>query len=204
MKEDILEQLVEDYFQHKGYFTRHNVKFRPARGADGDPKKDSAYSDIDVLGINPKIRGAKHVIVVSCKSWQQGFPAERYIRELKDEIKEKKQFSGRAKWKYFRELAVPKWSRAFRDKIQDLTDHDKFTYYVAVTKLNGDQAGAAKAWREYGRFKKALNNNPIEFLTAETILSELWKDKAKTMAASEVGRLLQVVKASRWNPPGKK
>ncbi len=29
MKEDILEQLVDDYLQMRGYFTRHNVKFKP-------------------------------------------------------------------------------------------------------------------------------------------------------------------------------
>ena len=28
MKEDILEQLVDDYLQAKGYFTRHNINFR--------------------------------------------------------------------------------------------------------------------------------------------------------------------------------
>lgn len=204
MKEDILEQLVEDYFQHQGYFTLHNVKFRPddARG-DYKSRKDSSPSDIDVLGINPNKRGVGRVIVVSCKSWQNGFSAERYLRELEEEERGKK-LSGRERWKYFRELAVPKWSRAFRAKIQNLTGHAKFTYYVAVTKLNGDYNSAVKAWREYGRFKKALDNNPMEFLTAKEILNKLWEDKTKTMAASEVGRLLQVVKASRWNPPGKK
>lgn len=36
MKEDILEQMVDEYLQHKGYFTRHNIKFRPA-GDHADP-----------------------------------------------------------------------------------------------------------------------------------------------------------------------
>lgn len=200
MKEDILEQLVEDYFQHQGYFTRHNVKFRPRPddpGGDYKSKKDSTPSDIDVLGINPNKRGVGRVIVVSCKSWQDGFPAERYLRELEEEGRGK-QFSGRPRWKHFRELAKPKWSRAFRAEIQNLTGSAKFTYYVAITKLNGDYNNAVKAWRECGRFKKALDNNPIEFLTAKEILNKLWEDKTKTMAASEVGRLLQVVKASGW------
>lgn len=30
-KEDILEQLVEEYLLHQGYFVRHNVKFLPRR-----------------------------------------------------------------------------------------------------------------------------------------------------------------------------
>lgn len=28
-KEDILEQIVEEYLLHAGYFVRHNLKFRP-------------------------------------------------------------------------------------------------------------------------------------------------------------------------------
>jgi hypothetical protein len=31
MKEDILEQLVDDYLRFKGFFTMHNVKFQPHR-----------------------------------------------------------------------------------------------------------------------------------------------------------------------------
>jgi hypothetical protein len=30
MKEDILEQLVDDYLKFNGFFTVHNVKFKPA------------------------------------------------------------------------------------------------------------------------------------------------------------------------------
>jgi hypothetical protein len=29
MKEDVLEQLVDDYLMHQGYFTRHNIRFKP-------------------------------------------------------------------------------------------------------------------------------------------------------------------------------
>jgi hypothetical protein len=29
VKEDVLEQIVDDYLQAQGYFTRHNIKFRP-------------------------------------------------------------------------------------------------------------------------------------------------------------------------------
>jgi hypothetical protein len=29
MKEDILEQLVDDWLQSRGYFTQHNLKFKP-------------------------------------------------------------------------------------------------------------------------------------------------------------------------------
>jgi len=29
MKEDVLEQVVDDYLKFKGYFTTHNVRFGP-------------------------------------------------------------------------------------------------------------------------------------------------------------------------------
>lgn len=51
MKEDILEQMVDEYLQHKGYFTRHNIKFRPAGDhAEYDTRQDAVHSDIDVIG----------------------------------------------------------------------------------------------------------------------------------------------------------
>ena len=69
MKEDILEQLVDDYLQSEGYFTRHNIKFKPRKEhPDFVSKQDSNHSDIDVIGINPKKNGADRVFAVSCKS----------------------------------------------------------------------------------------------------------------------------------------
>ena len=47
MKEDILEQLAEDYFlKFDGNFVKHNVKFRPDKEdhEDYDPKNDSVHS----------------------------------------------------------------------------------------------------------------------------------------------------------------
>ena len=62
MKEDILEQLVDDYLQYKGYFTRHNIKYRPSpQHPDFDKLQDSNHSDIDVLAINPLLSGPKAV-----------------------------------------------------------------------------------------------------------------------------------------------
>jgi len=85
MKEDILEQLVDDYLQTKGYFTRRNVKFRPSPDHEGwISKKDSNHSDIDVIGINPHRRGADRVWAVSCKSWQFGFHIQAKLDELEN------------------------------------------------------------------------------------------------------------------------
>src|SRR4051794_6055007 len=47
MKEDVLEQVVEDYLQLCGYFTRHNLRFKPGRDAPGFvSSQDSVPSDI--------------------------------------------------------------------------------------------------------------------------------------------------------------
>lgn len=44
MKEDILEQLVDEYLQHQGYFTRHNVKFKPdVDHLEYNSQQDSLY-----------------------------------------------------------------------------------------------------------------------------------------------------------------
>lgn len=68
MKEDILEQVVEDHLIHKGYFVQHNIKFRPSRDhPDFDRNQDSNHSDIDVLGYNPNLDGPERVYAVSCK-----------------------------------------------------------------------------------------------------------------------------------------
>ena len=73
-KEDILEQIVEEYLIHKGYFVQHNIKFRPREDhPDFRKREDSSYSDIDVLAYHPKLRGPKRVFAVSCKSWQKRF-----------------------------------------------------------------------------------------------------------------------------------
>ena len=51
MKEDVLEQIVDDYLQFKGYFTTHNVRFKPRRDHSGYvTREDSVHSDVDVVG----------------------------------------------------------------------------------------------------------------------------------------------------------
>ena len=49
-KEDVLEQIVEDYLQHRGYFTVHNIRFRPDPAQpDYVTNQDAVYSDVDVV-----------------------------------------------------------------------------------------------------------------------------------------------------------
>src|SRR5580692_7882821 len=95
MKEDILEQLVDDYLQAKGYFTMHNIKFRPVSTAVGFVANDDRVnSDVDVVGFNPRLEEPNRVWVVSCKSWQAGFKPDEWISHFERGIvqdKEKEQ-----------------------------------------------------------------------------------------------------------------
>ena len=83
MKEDVLEQIVDDYLQMQGYFTTHNVRFHPPRDQQWVSQTDSVPSDIDVVGLHPRRTGAERVMVVSCKSWQSGFAASHILAQLR-------------------------------------------------------------------------------------------------------------------------
>ena len=189
MKEDILEQVVDDYLQAKGYFTRHNIKFRPR---DSHPdflsKKDSVPSDIDVIGLNPHYRGRDRVWVVSCKSWQSGFNVSSKLTELEGN----KIRSGRESWKTFRELMIPKWSEAFCDAVFRETGSHSFTYINAVTRFSGNRVD----WEGKTKFRRALRGNRIRLLSLSEMVSEILPSITKTPSSSDIGRTLQLLKAS--------
>ena len=191
MKEDILEQLVDNYLQHKGYFTRHNVKFKPLPTAVGFVANDDRVdSDVDGVGFNPMLKNPERIFIVNCKSWQSGFDLSHWI----DGIEHNKIYNDREAWKPFRELVKKKWADALINKISDLTGTESFTNVTAVAKLKGPES----EWTEYEMFKQNLRGNPIIFLTLEQILQDLFTNTNTTLAASDVGRLLQVIKASGW------
>lgn len=191
MKEDILEQLVDEYLQHKGYLTTHNVKFKPDKNhPDYNSRQDSVHSDIDVLAYNPKLRGHERVLVVNCKSWQGGLNPKAKI----DEFENGKISAGREAWRGFRELLKPKWSEAFINSVYEITGLSKFTHVTAVTVLKGEK----DVWESYQPFQNALNGNPVKLLTLNEMLDELYPIINNTPAASTVGRFLQVTKASGW------
>ncbi|MEE4383824.1 MAG: hypothetical protein V2J02_17620 [Pseudomonadales bacterium] len=188
-KEDILEQLVEEYLIHKGFFVRHNLKFLPRQDhPDFVGNEDSNHSDIDVLGLHPRHDGPGAVWAVSCKSWQHGFNPASEIEALK----EGKVLRGRPAWKAFRELCSPKWSEAFCSAVKNATGRTEFTYVLAVAKLRGDRS----VWEEYTPFSEALGGNPIRILTFREIVDEIYRNLGTTLASSEVGRLLQMFKAA--------
>lgn len=189
MKEDVLEQIVDDYLQLNGYFTIHNVRFKPSpEHPDYVSRDDSVTSDVDVVGLHPMKRGSDRVWVVSCKAWQSGFNADRKLKELRGEVKGGK----RATWRYFRELWVPKWSEAFREEIQSRTNSTKFKYSIAVTKLKGD----GDAWSDDTTIKRNLGGNPFSFLTLEAMWTEYLEAIGTTPQPSAIGRLAQLLKAA--------
>ena len=114
-KEDILEQIVEEYLTHEGYFVQHNIRFKPPKDdPEYDGQKDSVSSDIDVLAIHPIRSGHDKVMAVNVKSWQGGFVVERVI----DEVESNKKVRGRPARLGYRELTIDKWSRAYINTIK--------------------------------------------------------------------------------------
>lgn len=191
MKEDILEQLVDEYLKHKGYFTTHNIKFKPSKDhIDYVQNQDSVSSDIDVLAIHPLKDGSEKVLAVNCKSWQSGLNPSRKIKE----IEEGKVISGRKAWKSFRELYSPKWSEAFIEKVNLAAGSDKFTHVTAVTKIKGDRA----IWETNKTFINRLGGSPVRLISLSEILDDIYPSIQQTPAPSNVGRLLQIIKASGW------
>ncbi|MDB6066352.1 MAG: hypothetical protein JWR26_2560 [Pedosphaera sp.] len=190
MKEDILEQLVDDYLQSEGYFTRHNIKFRPRPDhPEFVKKKDSNHSDIDVIGINPMKSGPDGVWVVSCKSWQAGFRVTAKLKELT----QNKIISGKEAWQFFRELMKPKWSRAFIDAVEAATGTRTFTYVLAVTAIIGER----QHWEKHPPFVEALDGNPIRMIDLTEMIDHIQKMSTTTVASSDIGRVLQLMKAAK-------
>jgi hypothetical protein len=190
LKEDVLEQVVDDYLQMEGYFTIHNVKFKPLSShVDFNRRLDSVPSDVDVVGYHPRRRGSGRVVVVSCKAWQTGFAADRILAQLRGTAPDTK----RPRWLMLRELWSPKWAEGFVHEIEQLTGSSRFTYCLAVTRVWGDTS----AWESDPRIRANLQGNPLRFLTLETMWSHVLATVTKTPASSEMGRLAQLLKAAR-------
>jgi hypothetical protein len=188
-KEDILEQIVEEYLVHKGYFVQHNIKFLPRKDhPEFILNQDSNHSDIDVIGYHPMIEGDRKVVVVSCKSWQSGFNPAGEIRAIEGE----KIRRGRQAWQSFRELTVPKWSEGFVSAVQRATGTDRFTYITAVAKLVGDKA----VWENHQKFRDAIGGNSLTIITFREMVTEIQENLTTTLASTEVGRMLQMFLAA--------
>jgi hypothetical protein len=200
MTEDILEQLVDNYFKREeGTFSKHNVKYRPniLGMTNSDKKKYSVHSDIDVLCVNQK---RDEAFAISCKSWQGGFDCKFYLENLKDEKKKEVVKHGRSLWKNLREITNPIWAKAFREKITNECNTSKFTFIIAVTKLKNE-----KYRQDFENCPQFINmisdsgkfNIKIKFLTLKEIISAIWEEKHNTaVESSEIGRLIQLLRAA--------
>lgn len=190
MKEDILEQIASDYLNLAGYFTLTNIKYRPEKtDPDWNGRQDGVRSDIDVIGFNPRLSSPHRVVAISCKSWQEGFWPQWEI----DAIASGRKVAGRERWKTYRELASPKWARAFRRKIKELTGESSFEYWVVCTR-SGDPK-EEKAWTRNAEFRKNLTPH-LRIVTLNTIFRETLAKISTTPANSELGRLIQLLKAA--------
>jgi hypothetical protein len=188
-KEDILEQIVEEYLLHAGYFVRHNLKFRPSRDDKGFKSREhSNHSDIDVIGFHPKKKGHEKVVVVSCKSWQQGFNPAKQISA----VEKGKLLGGRDAWKSSRELWKNIWADAFIREIKEATGVSKFTYITAVTHVVGERS----LWEHHKTFKVTLRGNPVKIIDLAQMMQSIHPSLSTTVAGTEVGRTLQLFKAA--------
>ncbi len=206
MKEDILEQAVDDWFLCKdSMFTKHNIHFKPdINDPDYVGNQDSVNSDIDVLAVNLKMQGVDRVYAASCKSWQEGFNAKKTQYDLLNNPNKK--WGGREIWRSFRELIVLKWGKAFSKKIYDETLSKDYTYYLFVTKLAGMKGENLEQSRiDFENCQGFLNNLrydesssvQIKIKTFKEMIDEHFLQKnGTTMEATEIGRLLQIFRAS--------
>jgi hypothetical protein len=189
MKEDILEQLVTDYLEVKGYFTTANVKFRPDSSSEGyNPRQDSVHSDIDVLGFHPLKSGSDRVVAVSCKSLQEGFDPKWELNA----IERNRIVGGREAWRRYRELANTKWAQAFRATVIAKTGVEQFTYITAVTHVIGDKS----VWEQCAQFRLNIGCE-IRVLTLHEMFREVLASlTGTTVANSELGRTIQLFRAA--------
>jgi hypothetical protein len=194
VKEDVLEQIVDDYLQFRGYFTTHNVRFKPRRDhPEYESSQDSVPSDVDVVGYHPKLAAPDRVIVVSCKAWQGGFDGVGRLAQLRGDRRN----PSRPIWRAHRELWVPKWSEAFRAAIHNLTAETTFAYRLAVTRLRSSAAD----WTTDPTIVANLAGSTFGVLTLEEMWSEVLAVVTTTPAPSEIGRLAQLLKAAGLTAP---
>jgi len=185
MTNDILEQITEDYLREDGYFTQHNISYRPKSWKQ-------TPSDIDVIAIHPKKEGVDKVRVVSCKSWQSGLNISALLRDLTNDPT--KVIQGKERQKLFREIADSEWSKAVSEKVFELTGQKTFTFYITATHIIGDKT----KWENFEMFKKNLPDCDIKLLSMQDMITEIVnrKQDTKIPVHSQIGRFLQLIKAA--------
>ena len=87
-------------------------------------------------------------------------------------------------------LVASKWSEAFLKTVRENTGANEFTYVLAVAKVNGDRT----IWENAHEFSIALEGNPIRIWTFKQVVEDILSYLGQTVAATEVGRILQMFK----------
>ena len=186
MKEDILEQIAEDFYSKKvGCFTKHNIKFRPLKE---EPtyiaKYDSVHSDIDLIIIDTRERNK--IITVSCKSWQGGFDILKYKNMLEDTLNKQpsKTTGKRDAWCAFRELCIHRWTNSFlkilRNELNVVNSKEiELEYVILCTKItrgslkDKSDFENSEAIKKYFKQKKA--NIKLKVITIDEMIAEILK-----------------------------
>ena len=78
------------------------------------------------------------------------------------------------------------------EAVKEATGKDRFTYATAVTRLMSDKA----VWETHQAFRDALGGNPLKILTFREMVSKIQGGLTTTLAATEVGRILQLFSAA--------
>lgn len=186
MTNDVLEQIVADYFTEKGYFAQHNISYRP---------KDfrQTPSDIDVIAVNPMEVGAARVAVINCKSWMAGVNITEILSAVTT-IPEPK-IRGGYMSERFREVVDPNWAQALREKVQGKTGQKEFIFYVSAVYFKGER----DAWKNFPVFKSNLLGCELELVDLKEMIDFLWERLTTTPAHSELSRMLQLIKSAGGN-----
>lgn len=191
MKEDVLEQVVDDYLRSLGFLTLANVRYRPSpMEAAAAGQSGSGFSDVDVIGYSPTRYGADRVWVVSCKSWQVGLDPGKRLDQLRDG----KQID------VHREVWVPVWGKALCDEVERLTGQRAFRFFTAVTRLKGDVTRWSE-WQDEPQILESLEGNAVGFLRLEDLWRRTVETSTSTLASSVMGRLAQVLVAAGQATP---
>ena len=194
MTEDVLEQVIDDLLRRNGYFTMTNVRYGPRAGDDEyNAKLHNQPSDIDVLGVNPTKPGLDRVIAVSCKAMQTGFSPNRWLAAANKGGR----YQGRTDAaKHLRELWDPVWSAAHRRRVAELTGAKKFTYVLAVTRLDRNGVADFDALKADSRIGPLLDHLEPQVWTLADKFTELTDDMTERLEPSQVGRLAQMLRAA--------
>ena len=211
MKEDILEQIAEDFYSKKvGCFTKHNIKFRPS---EKEPtyiaKYDSVHSDIDLIIVDTRERNK--IITVSCKSWQGGFNVLKYKNMLEDALNKQpsKTTGKRDDWCAFRELCIHRWTNSFLKILRNElnvadTQEIELEYVILCTKItrgslkDKSDFENSEAVKEY--FKQKKINLKLKVITIDEMIAEILKimneKDTPYVENTHLSRTLQLIIAS--------